>query len=152
MQPTETSLSCLRGRDLLCSTPAVAEACRAALAAAEVAEAEEGVVVVEGGDEGEKQQLAEALASLVVMALPCPGLGSSGEAWEVMVGGDDCALFGGVFGSEMIAMEAVQRLHQMAGEGADEECDIPVESEGECSACGSVWRVTHHQLLTALPP
>ena len=125
VQPSETSLSDLRGRSLLCATRAVAEACIAAAAAAEVAEAEEGVVVVEGGDEGASQaQLAEALASLVVVPLPCLGLGSSGEAWEVMVGGDGCGLFGGVFGSEKIAMEAVQRLHLMAG--LEGEHDMPV--------------------------
>jgi hypothetical protein len=134
----------------------------AALAADQVAAEEVVVVEGPGGSEG---QLAEALAALAVLALPCLGLRISGPVWQVTVGADDCALFAGIAGDEDKAMGMVHKFHDVAKEswggggwgeegeeGGAAEHDVPVEGDGVCSACGVSWSVTSHQLLTAPPP
>lgn len=178
---SEMGVETLRGVTLLCATKDIAEACRSTLAAVKAAEdevvevsdgeAEAEVVVVSGGAKDAK--LAEQLERLTVVPLPVLGLSGS-VVWEVTVGGDGCALFGGVASSKVDAARVVNKFHDkmkdmMEEEGGDDEegegggeggehtmmevgTEVEGRDSGECSACGTGWIVERHQLLTAVPP
>ena len=178
VQPSEASVETLRGVTLLCATKDAAEACRNALAAdkaaedevVEVSDGEAEVVIVSGGAKDAK--LAAQLERLTVVPLPVLGL-SGNVVWQVTVGGDDCALFGGVASSKADAERMVNKFHDkmkdLMEEGGDDEegegggeggehtmmaggAEVEVRDSGECSACGTGWIVERHQLLTAVPP